>query len=103
MYMTLNHGRATLLGTLLVSFVAFNFVLVDKVPELPYITFLDWVIFMGYMISVLVILAMCIESFYLSHFYKSDEKKFSNVTIAFKIIIPIIYLLLGATGYYLIV
>ena len=103
MYMTLNHGRATLLGTLLVSFVAFNFVLVDKVPELPYITFLDWIIFMGYMISVLVILAMCIESFYLSHFYKSDEKKFSNVTIAFKIIIPIMYLLLGATGYYLII
>ena len=101
--MTLNHGRATLLGTLLVSFVAFNFVLVDKVPELPYITFLDWIIFMGYMIAVLVILAMCVESFYLSHFYKSDEKKFSNVTIAFKIIIPIVYLLLGAIGYYLIV
>ena len=35
LYISLSHGRATLLGTLLVSFVAFNFVLVGRIPELP--------------------------------------------------------------------
>ena len=100
LYISLSHGRATLLGTLLVSFVAFNFVLVGRIPELPYVTLLDWTILMGYLISVLSIIALCVESFYLTYYFKgSIKKKLSKVTIFFKIAFPIFYILLLLFGF----
>ena len=100
LYISLSHGRATLLGTLLVSFVAFNFVLIGRIPELPYVTLLDWTILMGYLISVLSILALCVESFYLTYYFKgSIKKKLNKVTIFFKIAFPIFYILLLLFGY----
>ena len=100
LYISLSHGRATLLGTLLVSFVAFNFVLIGRIPELPYVTLLDWTILMGYLISVLSIVALCVESFYLTYYFKgSVKKKLSKVTVFFKIAFPIFYISLLLFGF----
>ena len=44
-FMRIVDGRITLLGTLLFTFVAFEFVTLGQTPELQYITILDWLIF----------------------------------------------------------
>ena len=99
-YITLADGRAGLLGTLLVSFVAFNLVLVGRIPELPYVTLFDWIVLMGYLISALSIIALCVESFYLSYYFKGTAKRrFSKVTIVIKIAFPIVYILVLFFGF----
>ena len=104
-------GRITLLGTLLFTFVAFEFVTLGQTPELQYITLLDWLIFLGYAFTVIAMIFSIIESYYLrgrkvliaADLQEEDKNFLDRVRFYYKIILPIAYLISLLIGYYFII
>ena len=110
-FMRIVDGRITLLGTLLFTFVAFEFVTLGQTPELQYITILDWLIFLGYAFTVIAMVFSIIESYYLrgrkvrtaAELEEDDKKYLDRVRFYYKIILPITYTITFLIGYYFIV
>ena len=113
-FLRLADGRAGLVGTLLFSFIAYHFVTVGRTPELPYITLLDWIIFMGYATSVIAMLFTCAESYFLRNvndtkkgvghvtpasLSKKDKIILNKIRYSYKVILPIVYLIVTIIGY----
>ena len=110
-FMRIVDGRITLLGTLLFTFVAFEFVTLGQTPELQYITLLDWLIFLGYAFTVIAMIFSIIESYYLrgrkvliaADLQEEDKNFLDRVRFYYKIILPIAYLISLLIGYYFII
>ena len=110
-FMRIVDGRITLLGTLLFTFVAFEFVTLGQTPELQYITLLDWLIFLGYAFTVIAMIFSIIESYYLrgrkvliaADLQEEDKNFLDRVRFYYKIILPIAYLTSLLIGYYFII
>ena len=110
-FMRIVDGRITLLGTLLFTFVAFEFVTLGQTPELQYITLLDWLIFLGYAFTVIAMIFSMIESYYLrgrkvliaADLQEEDKNFLDRVRFYYKIILPIAYLISLLIGYYFII
>ena len=110
-FMRIVDGRITLLGTLLFTFVAFEFVTLGQTPELQYITLLDWLIFLGYAFTVIAMIFSIIESYYLrgrkvliaADLQEEDKNFLDRVRFYYKIILPITYLISLLIGYYFII
>ena len=110
-FMRIVDGRITLLGTLLFTFVAFEFVTLGQTPELQYITLLDWLIFLGYAFTVIAMIFSIIESSYLrgrkvliaADLQEEDKNFLDRVRFYYKIILPIAYLISLLIGYYFII
>ena len=110
-FMRIVDGRITLLGTLLFTFVAFEFVTLGQTPELQYITLLDWLIFLGYAFTVIAMIFSIIESYYLrgrkvliaADLQEQDKNFLDKVRFYYKIILPIAYLISLLIGYYFII
>ena len=110
-FMRIVDGRITLLGTLLFTFVAFEFVTLGQTPELQYITLLDWLIFLGYAFTVIAMIFSIIESYYLrgrkvliaADLQEEDKNFLDRVRFYYKIILPIAYLISLLVGYYFII
>ena len=110
-FMRIVDGRITLLGTLLFTFVAFEFVTLGQTPELQYITLLDWLIFLGYAFTVIAMIFSMIESYYLrgrkvliaADLQEEDKNFLDRVRFYYKIILPIAYLTSLLIGYYFII
>ena len=104
-------GRITLLGTLLFTFVAFEFVTLGQTPELQYITILDWLIFLGYAFTVIAMVFSIIESYYLrgrkvriaAELEEDDKRYLNRVRFYYQTILPITYTITFLIGYYFIV
>ena len=104
-------GRITLLGTLLFTFVAFEFVTLGQTPELQYITILDWLIFLGYAFTVIAMVFSIIESYYLrgrkvriaAELEEDDKRYLNRIRFYYKIILLITYTIIFLIGYYFIV
>ena len=110
-FMRIVDGRITLLGTLLFTFVAFEFVTLGQTPELQYITLLDWLIFLGYAFTVIAMIFSIIESYYLrgrkvliaADLQEEDKNFLDRIRFYYKIILPIAYLISLLIGYYFII
>ena len=110
-FMRIVDGRITLLGTLLFTFVAFEFVTLGQTPELQYINLLDWLIFLGYAFTVIAMIFSIIESYYLrgrkvliaADLQEEDKNFLDRVRFYYKIILPIAYLISLLIGYYFII
>ena len=110
-FMRIVDGRITLLGTLLFTFVAFEFVTLGQTPELQYITLLDWLIFLGYAFTVIAMIFSIIESYYLrgrkvliaADLQEEDKNFLDRVRFYYKIILPIAYLISLLVVYYFII
>ena len=110
-FMRIVDGRITLLGTLLFTFVAFEFVTLGQTPELQYITLLDWLIFLGYAFTVIAMIFSIIESYYLrgrkvlkaADLQEEDKNFLDRIRFYYKIILPTAYLISLLIGYYFII
>ena len=110
-FMRIVDGRITLLGTLLFTFVAFEFVTLGQTPELQYITLLDLLIFLGYAFTVIAMVFSIIESYYLrgrnvtmaAELQEGDKNYLNRIRFYYKIILPILYTTTFLIGYYFIV
>ncbi|MDA9653574.1 hypothetical protein N9T29_01485 [Candidatus Pelagibacter sp.] len=107
-YIRIADGRIAVLSTLLLAFVAFDFVTVGQRPELPYITLLDWLIFLGYAMNIITILFSYYESYFIrqrmvaqaSDLEDSEKSILDKWRYRYKIYIPIIYFVSLITGYF---
>jgi hypothetical protein len=110
-FMRIVDGRITLLGTLLFTFVAFEFVTLGQTPELQYITLLDLLIFLGYAFTVIAMVFSIIESYYLrgrnvtmaAELQEGDKNYLNRIRFYYKIILPITYTITFLIGYYFII
>jgi hypothetical protein len=107
-YIRIADGRIAVLSTLLLAFVAFDFVTVGQRPELPYITLLDWLIFLGYAMNIITLLFSYYESYFIrqrmvaqaSDLEDSEKSILDKWRFRYKIYIPIIYFVSLITGYF---
>ena len=110
-FMRIVDGRITLLGTLLFTFVAFEFVTLGQTPELQYITLLDWLIFLGYAFTVIAMIFSITESFYLrgrnvliaAELQEEDKNFLDKIRFYYKIILPTTYVITFLLGYFFLV
>ena len=111
-FLRLRDGRANLVTTLLFTFVAYDFVTIGKTPELPYVTFLDWLIFMGYSLCIISCLFSFAESYYIrqkktggsaelseNSLEEKNRLRFEKAKYVYKVFIPILYIIITYAGY----
>ena len=75
LYLRLEHGRAGIAGTLLITYVAYNFVLNNKLPNLLYITFMDTLVLSGYVFCIInIVLLYFLSAISGTNFAKENYK-----------------------------
>ena len=75
LYLRLEHGRAGIAGTLLITYVAYNFVLNNKLPNLLYITFMDTLVLSGYVFCIInIVLLYFLSAISGTNFAKKNYK-----------------------------
>ena len=80
--------------TLMLTVVAFNFYSASILPKLPYNTFIEYVIIVGYIFILLGIIAVIIN-----HWVEDNKAKNYNLLKYFRVFIPLTYLVIMVSLY----